>query len=302
MSRHTFPQNKCVLITGVSSGIGYAISKDLILRGWHVFGSVRNQEDCKRLQLELGSNFTAIQFDVTKPAEIKSAVIQVTKILNGRYLDALINNAGIAIGGPLLHITPEDLCLQMNVNVIGVMSVIQAFFPLLRKDCEKLNHNARIINISAVSGRIVYPFFGPYASSKHALEALSDALRRELSIYGIKVVVIQPGTIKTPIWEKSINIENGRFINTDYIKSLNLLQAKMQQKVANAIPMQRLSKTIHRALTSAHPRTRYALPSKRFSGWLLPRCLPDAWFDRVILARIGLRPRVYNPVNNASKK
>ena len=163
---------KSVVITGVSTGIGYGCAADLCRRGYRVFGSVRTAGDAERLQRELGNAFTPLVFDVTDAGAVKEAAAQVKSAVGNEGLSGLVNNAGISKPGPLATLPPDDVRQHFEVNVMGVVHAVQAFLPLLRRA------KGRIVNISSVSGRIAYPFMGPYAASKHALEALSDSLRR----------------------------------------------------------------------------------------------------------------------------
>src|SRR5690606_12662916 len=167
---------KHILITGISSGIGYAAARDLISHGYHVFGSVRREEDAQRLRDELGPGVTPLLFDVTDHSAIESAVAQMTEALNGQNLTALVNNAGITTSGPMLHRSIRGIRQQFEVNVFAILDVTQHVAPLLvsRPDAPQLP--ARITNIGSVSGKAAYPSMGAYAASKHAPKALSDAL------------------------------------------------------------------------------------------------------------------------------
>ncbi|MCB8943437.1 MAG: SDR family oxidoreductase [Ardenticatenaceae bacterium] len=272
---------KTVVITGVSTGIGYAAAAELGQRGYQVFGSVRRAEDAEHVQAELGANFTPLLFDVTDEARVKTAVAQLTTHLNGQPLTALINNAGISTPGPLAHLTPEALRQQLEVNVVSVLAVTQAFLPLLKSE----RTPGRIINISSVSGRIVYPFMGAYAASKHALEALSDALRRELYLYGIEVIVIEPGTVRTPIVGK-FGEQVAQYAGTDYAPFLAKLQAEVAERERKAMPVERVTAVIRTALETPNPQPRYPVPRKWLTGWLLPRLLPDRWFDRLTINQL----------------
>lgn len=272
---------KTVVITGVSTGIGYAAAAELGQRGYQVFGSVRRAEDAEHVQAELGANFTPLLFDVTDEVGLKTAVAQLTTHLNGQPLTALINNAGISTPGPLAHLTPEALRQQLEVNVVSVLAVTQAFLPLLKSE----RTPGRIINISSVSGRIVYPFMGAYAASKHALEALSDALRRELYLYGIEVIVIEPGTVRTPIVGK-FGEQVAQYAGTDYAPFLAKLQAEVAERERKAMPVERVTAVIRTALETPNPQPRYPVPRKWLTGWLLPRLLPDRWFDRLTINQL----------------
>ncbi len=166
---------KHVVITGVSSGIGFDGARYLVERGWHVFGSVRRTADGERVRAELGEGFTPLFFDVTDEGAIKTAAGQVSERIGETGLWGLVNNAGIAVPGPLMHLPLEEFRQQLEINVTGQLAVTQAFLPLLGVRKNASHPPGRIVNISSVSGRIAYPFLGPFAASKHALEALSDA-------------------------------------------------------------------------------------------------------------------------------
>lgn len=168
---------------------------------------------------------------------------------------------------------------------MGVVHVTQALLPLLRPQPGRSQPPGRIVNISSVSGRIAYPFMGPYAASKHALEALSDSWRRELMIYGIDLIVIEPGAIQTLIWDKAASISTD-FAASDYgpiLKHIDLLESKR-----TALPVEKISGLIRRALTCRRPKARYAVPDKRLTYWILPRILPDRWLDRIIARIMGM--------------
>jgi len=278
-----------VLITGVSTGIGYATAHELIEHGYHVFGSVRKAEDSERLQTRLGINFTPLHFDVTDETAIRAAAQAVQTAVGDSGLFGLINNAGIAVGGPLLHLPTEELRRQFEVNVFGLFMVTQAFAALLGARKNAPHPPGRIINISSVSGRIAYPFIGPYAASKHAVEALSDSLRRELRLYGVDVIVIEPGAVRTPIWEKLENVETSRYAATDYGPSLAQMQQQLTGLNHNGMPPQQIGLVIRRALESPYPRVRYAQPNRWLLGWILPRWLPARWFDWLVGERLGLK-------------
>ena len=189
---------KSVVVTGVSTGIGHAAAKVLAQKGFHVFGSVRKEADAERLKKELGDRFTPLIFDVTDEAAIRRAAEEVRAALKGETLAGLVNNAGIAVSGPLIEVDPDDFRKQMDVNVTGPFLVTQAFAPLLGTDKSLKGEPGRIVNISSVGGIRAMPFIGPYAASKFAIEGFSEALRRELMLFGIRVVVIGPGPVKTP--------------------------------------------------------------------------------------------------------
>lgn len=277
--------SKYVVVTGVSSGIGLATAVELTRHGWHVFGSVRHAADGERVAAELGrelsSNFTPLLFDITDETAVAEVAEQVRAAVGQSGLAGLVNNAGITVPGPLAYMPLAEFRQQLEINLVGTLAVTQAFLPLLGMGKNVGFPPGRIINIGSVSGRITYPFMGAYAASKHGLEAMSDALRRELLPYGIDVIVVQPGTTKTPIIEKFAG-QTAQYAHTPYGSILAKIDAQVDKRRASAIPVEVVSRTIRVALEAKRPKTRYALPRKRLTGWLLPRWLPDRWFDWLV--------------------
>jgi NAD(P)-dependent dehydrogenase (short-subunit alcohol dehydrogenase family) len=274
-----------IVITGVSTGIGYDAVRYLIDKGYHVFGSIRKQSDADRVKADFGDQFTPLIFDVTDENGVKSAAEQVKAVIGDKNLLALVNNAGISVMGPLMHIPLEDLRLQLEVNVVSVLSVTQAFLPLLGASKETQSAPGRIINISSVGGKIATPFLGAYAASKHALEGLSDSLRRELMLYGIDVILIEPGIVKTKILNK-LGDQLSKFPGTDYSSMLENVGHMIEERDSyDAMSVEVISKTIHKIITSDSPKVRYALPIKWLSSWILPRFLPDRWVDSLVAKR-----------------
>jgi NAD(P)-dependent dehydrogenase (short-subunit alcohol dehydrogenase family) len=272
-----------ILITGVSTGIGYAATVDLAQRGYHLFGSVRNQADAERLRQEIPANFTPLVFDVTDRTGVETAVTNLAQILTaqGQGLTALINNAGISTPGPLQHMPLDDFRYQFEVNLFGLLYVTQQCLPLLGARPNSAHPPGRIINISSVSGQIAYPFMGAYAASKHALEAMSDSLRREIMGYGVDVILIEPGTVQTPIVGKFAE-QIAQYADTDYGPILQKVVQKAAEREDKALPITAVTHVIRTALESKRPRTRYPIPRRWLSGWLLPRWLPDRWFDWLV--------------------
>ncbi|MCX7591103.1 MAG: SDR family oxidoreductase [Kiritimatiellae bacterium] len=276
-----------VLITGCSSGIGRAAAEELIRHNWQVFGTLRKEDDARRVEKELGTRFVPVLLDVTDQKTLDAAVRKVELLLDGQPLSGLVNNAGIAVIGPLLYLPPEALRYQLEVNVVGLVRVTQAFFPLLRAD--RGGHRGRVVNISSVSGRFVVPFAGAYAASKHAVEALSDAFRREFMPHGVDVVVIEPGRVRTPIWEKVAMSAPGA--GTEYDAILSGLGEMLRQRMRGALPPEAVARVVRLALTSPKPRTRYVIPNGWLFGWIIPRLLPDRLLDRVLARQFGLNRR-----------
>lgn len=278
---------KTIVITGVSSGIGHAAAAEFLRRGYHVFGSVRRQESAGSLQEEFGPTFTPLLFDVVNHEAISTAVQQVRDTIGGSGLTALINNAGIVIPGPLMYMPASDFRAQFEVNLFGLLDVTQQFLPLLGAGQDSPYPPGRVINISSVSGKIAYPFLGGYAATKHGLEALSDALRRELMLFGVDVILIEPGTTATPIKEK-YRFHIQKYKGTGYGRMVAGLEKELAEREINGLPVDKVVTAICTAVESAHPKTRYAVPRKKFSSWLIPRWLPDRWLDRLTARRLGI--------------
>ena len=277
---------KSVVVTGVSTGIGYATAADLCRRGYRVFGSVRRVEQGEALRGELGERFQPLLLDVTDEAEVRRAAELVREALAGTGLFGLVNNAGLCDPGPLSVQPAEVVRRHLEVNVMGVVHAVQAFLPLLRRPKDASDRPGRIVNMSSVSGRIAFPFVGAYAASKHALEALSDSLRRELLIYGIDVVVIEPGAIDTPIWDKAVHVQT-TYDGSDYgdlLKSFNPMDNRRA-----ALPTSAVTRRIAEALEAKLPHARYAIPDQPIKFWHIPRMLPDRWLDRIIDRSLNLQ-------------
>jgi NAD(P)-dependent dehydrogenase (short-subunit alcohol dehydrogenase family) len=278
---------KNVLITGASSGIGYECVKDLVKLGYHVFGSVRRQEDAEKLRNTFGGEAcTPLLFDVTDIKQIMAAVPVVKAEVGQSGLNGLVNNAGIAVAGPLNSITLEQLRWQFEVNLYGQLSVIQSFLPLLGAGKNSPYPPGRIVNISSTSGGRTYPFMGPYSASKFALEALSTALRRELLLYGIKVIVIRPASTWTPIWQKVPELTD--YQNNDYYPALKRMRDYMVNgSREDMMPVAQVSRVIVQALTSKNPRNQYVVTRTRFRNWLMAHVIPDKILDKIITSKLG---------------
>jgi NAD(P)-dependent dehydrogenase (short-subunit alcohol dehydrogenase family) len=272
---------KNILITGVSSGIGYETARFLTEKGNRVFGSTRSDATGDQIKQKFGENFIPLTFDVRDKAAIAKAVDSVTSILGDQGLDVLINNAGVAIPGPLSHFEEADFDNVFNINVKGLMQVTNSFLPLLGAHLPPKGNPGKIINISSVSGIFSAPFNGVYAMSKHAVESMTDAYRRELMIYGIDVISIQPGPIKTDIWNKAKGVAE-KYKHTDYaefMKHANKIINKMEE---DALPVQKISILINKIIESANPKTKYLVHKKKFLFKLMAYYLPDRFVDRLI--------------------
>jgi len=280
-----------VVVTGASTGIGRGIAKVLVGKGFRVFGSVRREVDGANLSHELGAGFSPLLFDVTDEAQIAAAADTVKRTLAGRRLWGLVNNAGIANGGPLLYQPEEEIRQTFDVNVFGQLKVIRAFAPLLGTDQSLSGPPGRIVNMSSVGGRIGSPFLGAYSASKHALEGLSEALRRELLVFGIDVILIGPGAINTPIWDKAEQQGYARYENGVYGEAAKRLTTFMVASGKKGFPPEKVGSVVFQALSARHPRVRYAVVPNYWSGWWLPTHLPKRRIDRIFGKNLGLLGR-----------
>lgn len=278
---------KAVVVTGASTGIGHGTVKVLVAKGFRVFGSVRKEADADRLKKEFGQNFHPLRFDVTDPDAVKSGADAVAAALAGEPLFGLVNNAGIAVPGPLLYLTIDEFRHQIEVNLTGQLIVTQAFVPLLMADGAR--RPGRIVMVSSVGGRNASPFVGPYNASKFALEGLSESLRRELMLLGIDVVIVAPGAVATPIWDKADAIDVSRYANTPYADALAKVKDYMIANGRKGLSEERLGLAIHTALTAKNPKTRYVVTPDPFQNFLVNH-LPKRVVDRIIARRIGLLP------------
>jgi NAD(P)-dependent dehydrogenase (short-subunit alcohol dehydrogenase family) len=278
-----------VVITGASTGIGWATAKLLLGRGFRVFGSVRKQADAERLKGEFGANFTPLLFDVTDEAAVLAAAREVRAALNGETLTGLVNNAGIAVTGPVLGLAADEFRRQMEVNVIGPIIATQAFGPLLGSDPSLKGPKGRIVMVSSVAGKNGNPFSAAYAASKHALEGLSESLRREMMLFGIDVIIIAPGPVKTPIWSKGEEVDITAYKNSPFFPALERARKFMMHLGEIGLPPEKIAERIADVLTSAHPKVRYQIAPDPMRH-LMTAVLPKRMVDRIIAKRLGLMP------------
>jgi len=294
MAQNNSTQAPTVVVTGASTGIGWGTTKILLQKGFTVFGSVRKQADADRLQAEFGSAFHPLLMDVTDAPAVREAARLVASYLGNRTLAGLVNNAGIVVAGPLLHLPAAEYRHQLEVNVIGPLTVTQAFAPLLgatsTKTARRTGQPGRIVNISSVGGKLGYPLLGPYIASKHALEGFSESLRREMLLYGIDVILIGPGSVATPIWDKAESDDFSLYAQTDYATIIEAFKRQMIDDGRKGFPPEVIGEAVHTALTTAKPRTRYAVVPQRLTNWTIPNLLPKRLVDRLIGKRFGFLP------------
>jgi NAD(P)-dependent dehydrogenase (short-subunit alcohol dehydrogenase family) len=273
-----------VVVTGASTGIGAATARLLVAHGFRVFGSVRRPADGERLAREIGPGFLPLVFDVTDESAIARAAARVGDALGDRTLFGLVNNAGIAVLGPLLYLPADDLRRQLEVNLLGPLVVSQQFAGFLGTDPRRTGARGRIVMMSSVAGRNASPFLGAYNASKFGLEGLSESLRRECMLFGIDVIVIAPGAIATPIWDKADLLDPESFSHTAYAPSIQIAKGAIAEG-RRGFPPERIAHTVMHALTTRRPKVRYTVTPSPFKH-LLTRLLPKRTLDRIVARRL----------------
>jgi short-subunit dehydrogenase len=266
---------KSVLVTGANSGIGLACAEYLADQGFHVYAGARDMSTMEGLSKN--SKITPVKLDVTNTADI----IEVKRIIKekGTGLFGLVNNAGIAKAGALMDVSVEDMRAQFEVNLFGSHQVTRTFFPFI------LKAKGRIVMMSSDSGFFATPFFGPYCSSKFALEGYSDSLRREITTYGVKVIIIEPGRITTPIWDKGEKNLN------KYADSLFAVEAKAigeyairKGKTTGLAPIE-VAKTVYHVLIAANPKLRYIVAENKLEYQMI-KILPASYVDKLAMKKV----------------
>lgn len=277
-----------VLVTGASTGIGRATALELSREGFQVFAGVRRPEDGKSVQDEARGELEPVIIDVTDADGIADAAAEIERESRGAGLAALVNNAGVAYGGPLEFVPLEDLRHQLEVNLIGHLAVTRAMLPALRK------RRGRIVNVSSIGGLVATPFFGPYCISKFGLEVISDCLRGELRPWGIKTIAIEPGSIDTGIWEDGMRRAEEIRARMDpegerlYGAALDRVEKIAQETGARGIPPEEVARTIHRAIEARRPRARYLVGRDARVMSLASRLLPPRVHDAVVARGLKL--------------
>jgi len=258
------------LVTGASTGIGHACATHLATLGFEVLAGVRRPDDAP-------PGLEPLQLDVTSEADIAAAAERV-----GARLDALVNNAGIAVSGPLEGVPISEWRRQMEVNFLGQVAVTQALLPAL------VNARGRVVNMSSIGGRNALPLFGPYSASKFALEAMTDSLRREVASLGVKVVSVEPGGIATPIWDKGLSDADRvtdampADVRRRYEGLIVAGRREAERIGREGLPPEAVAAVVGRAVTARRPRTRYLVGKDAVAQAWLSRVLPDRAMDAVI--------------------
>jgi NAD(P)-dependent dehydrogenase (short-subunit alcohol dehydrogenase family) len=280
---------KAILITGCSTGLGLGAARAFAERGYRVIATVRSQDDAKRLQAE--GNIHPVLCDVTSTEQVAQLPDWVRKISGDGILDGLINNAGIMVApGPVEFQKMEDIRAQFEVNVFGMMAVTIALLPLLGTADAGRKHAGRIINISSIEGKLASPFISAYAAAKYAIEGFSSSLRRELRLFGIKVIIVGPGGVKSEMWRKN-PLHIAPLVGTAYEEPFRKL-IELSGKMANdAATPDEVGHFLVRVFETPRPRARYAYSRKPLVDGTWPAMLPDLWYDAALGMLLGLRQR-----------
>lgn len=277
-----------VLITGASTGIGEACARWLDRRGHHVLAGVRRQEDGERLRDGASHRLTPLLIDVTDEASIRGTRDEVERRVGADGLGGLVNNAGIAVAGPLEYLPLDALRRQFEVNVIGQIAVTQALLPQLRRA------RGRLILMGSIGGRMATPFLGPYCASKFALEAIADCLRVELQPWAVHVSIVEPGSIATPIWTKSDRATEAQFpdsheaLQRDYGPALAAVRRAAAETGRRGSSPDVVAAAVEHALVSSSPRTRYLVGRDVRLRSILGQFVPDRLRDRLIVRALKL--------------
>ncbi|MGH7659906.1 MAG: SDR family oxidoreductase [Vulcanimicrobiaceae bacterium] len=267
-----------VVVTGASSGIGLATATLLAGRGYTVYGGVRTEDAASRLTTH-DSRIRPLQLDVCDEHSITEAARAIPADFD---LAGVVNNAGIAVAGPLEHVTAAELRLQFEVNVVGPLAVTQAFLPRLRAS------RGRVIFVGSISGRFAVPFIAPYSASKFALRALADAMRNELAPAGVSVSLIEPGSVKTPIWEKGREAQRHLWerlsedARATYAGALHAVVHQAEREERSGIAPEAVARAIAHALSARRPRAHYLVGTPARIGSLIVTLLPARLHDRLI--------------------
>ncbi len=282
---------KTVVITGASTGIGLATAKRLAASGWQVFAGVRKDADGAAL-VEADARIKPILLDVTKPDQVDAAVETVRAALGGQKLAGLVNNAGIANMGPLALQPIDQFQSHFDVNVFGLLRASQAFAPLLGMDESLAGRPGRIVNITSVGGKLASPFLGAYTATKHAVESMTDSLRRELVIFGIDAIAVGPGAVRTPIWDKAERDNSSNpYANSPWAKPIEKFSETMLEGGRSGLEPDEIAGVIEMALTASKPKARYAPVPDKLTNFTLPMLLPKRFVDSFFWKRFGMEPK-----------
>lgn len=272
-----------VVVTGSGSGIGRAVARGLVERGYFVFGSAISSDEAEGLSAELGGErFSPFVVDVRREEQVQAAAARISEQLEGRPLRALLNIAGIVKNGPLVDLSGAEFQDILAVNLVGVHVVTRAFLPLLSAS------GGRVVNISSSSGRRTLPFTGAYGPSKVAVEALSAAMRMEFAPLGVDVAIVAPAMINTAMADKiksDVAAEPSRPV---YREPLKRFLAGVETSFANGIPIEKMVATCIEAVEAPKPKIRYALHQSVLRDVVLFQLIPTRWRESLIRSRLAL--------------
>lgn len=273
---------KNVLVTGASTGIGFDCVRILIENNFGVIATVRKVEDRTHLEKEFGEKVKVVLLDMTDFAQIEALPNTLKNEFNITELYGLVNNAGAALAAPFVHQDFSEIENIMRVNVLAVMKITQVLIPVLKKS------EGRIVNMSSVAGKSAAPFLSVYAASKHALEGFSEGLRKELMLYNMKVIVVGPGSINTPIWQKGFDVIKDKYVNTDFAVPFAIFIKLVTNEVKNSLGVQEVSSCVLAALTEEEPCFRYSPIPRKMINWYIPRLMPAKIYNRLTAKTLKL--------------
>ncbi|KGP83407.1 MULTISPECIES: SDR family oxidoreductase [unclassified Paenibacillus] len=282
----SFKTQELVIVTGTSSGIGRATAEQLAAAGFHVLAGVRRQEDADKIKQK---NIEPVILDVTNIDTLKALAERVEKDPLGRPLRAVVNNAGIAVNAPLEMVPLDEFRRQIEVSVIGQVAVIQALTPAL------LNSGGRVVNIGSLGGKVSMPGFGIYSAAKFAMEAINDSLRREMSSFGLKVIMITPGGVSTGLSEQGITTAErlAKLMTPDqhrrHDRLFDAVKAQAETWAKDGIRPEKVAAVVSRAIHVSKPRTRYTVGRDSALLTRLVRILPDKLLDRMLRSQMKLQ-------------
>ncbi len=283
-------REELVVVTGASTGIGAATARELARRGFHVLAGVRRDVDAEALRAD---GIEPLILDITVDSDVVAIADRIAADPLRRPVRALINNAGIQLNAPVETLPIAEWRRMFDVNLFGHVAMTQALLPAL------LRSSGTVVNISSVGGKVAMATYGPYAGSKFALEAVSDALRREVAAFGIKVVVVEPGAVQTEIAERGIVAADRLNVDMTLVSSSNAMalsprrvSAQTRSHLASGVTAEHAANVIAKAATASRPRTRYAVGRDAAIIVRLARVIPDRLLDRIL--RLGLRPHYAN--------
>ncbi|UPK41279.1 SDR family NAD(P)-dependent oxidoreductase [Paenibacillus pabuli] len=281
-----YKTQEMVVVTGTSSGIGRATAEQLAAEGFHVLAGVRRQEDADKIKQK---NIEPVILDITAINTLRALAERVEQDPLGRPLRAVVNNAGIAVNAPLEMVPLDEFRRQIEVSVIGQVAVIQALTPALLKS------GGRVVNIGSVGGKISMPGFGIYSAAKYAMEAINDSLRREMSSFGLKVIMITPGGVSTSLSEKGVTTADrlSKLMTPDqhrrHDRLFDAVKAQAESWATSGIPPKKVAEVVSRAIHASNPRTRYTAGRDSALLTRLVRILPDKLLDRMLRSQMKLQ-------------